>query len=151
MRLPIHSRKPGAVHRATRYRWTLAEYSRTIFMVQPLGLRFPSPGSESKIIPDDPADGDAWLYLVVPAQSQRMRRVSSLAPGRVRIASHFRATEKKRQSPALAAAEGYARKSIRAHALFRSGDYSRLPGRDHGLRRPLPQRPEKPEGLFPGW
>src|ERR1035441_11005626 len=62
MRLPIHSRKPGAVHRATRYRWTLAEYSRTIFMVQPLGLRFPSPGSESKIIPDDPADGDAWLY-----------------------------------------------------------------------------------------
>src|ERR1017187_1710838 len=67
MRLPIHSRKPGAVHRATRYRWTLAEYSRTIFMVQPLGLRFPSPGSESKIIPDDPADGDVWLYQPITA------------------------------------------------------------------------------------
>jgi hypothetical protein len=33
----------------------------------------------------------------------------------------------------LALVERYARKSIRTHALFRSGDYSRIPGGDHCL------------------
>src|ERR1019366_2547315 len=83
----MYPRQPGACHRATRYRWTFAEYSRTIFVAQPLGLHFPSPGSESKIMADESSHG-------APAndpQIKPMLRVSSLGPGRVRIASHFRA------------------------------------------------------------
>src|ERR1019366_9182508 len=53
----MYSRNPGAFHRATRYRWTFAEYSRTIFVAEPLGLRFLSPGSESKIIADESSHG----------------------------------------------------------------------------------------------
>src|ERR1039458_4569803 len=83
----MYSRKPGACHRATRYRWTLAEYSRTIFMAQPLELRFLSPGSESKIIADESSQGASAKR----PKTKRMLRVSSLGPGRVRIASRFRA------------------------------------------------------------